>query len=77
VSETSSSSAAVSNGGTSTVQSPARRVEVKPLTDISVPLESIKPGEVTSYICYMNLHNKSDAYSSNCDIHDKLLNPLV
>jgi hypothetical protein len=54
VSETGSSSAAVSNGSTSTVQSPARRVEVMPLTDITVPLESIKPGEFTNYVCYMN-----------------------
>ncbi|XP_069694970.1 ADP-ribosylation factor-binding protein GGA1 isoform X2 [Periplaneta americana] len=41
--------AAVSNGGvnvSSTVNSPARRVEVKPLTDISVPLETIKPGSI-------------------------------
>ncbi|XP_021941879.1 ADP-ribosylation factor-binding protein GGA1 isoform X4 [Zootermopsis nevadensis] len=46
VSGTSSSSAAVSNGGTSTVRSPARKVEVKPLTDISVPLENIRPGSL-------------------------------
>jgi hypothetical protein len=50
VSESSSSSTAVSNGGASTVNSPARRVEVKPLTDVSVPLESIKPGEVTNHM---------------------------
>lgn len=50
VSGTSSSSAAVSNGGTSTVRSPARKVEVKPLTDISVPLENIRPGKFISYV---------------------------
>ncbi|PNF24162.1 hypothetical protein B7P43_G17364 [Cryptotermes secundus] len=46
VSEPSSHSAAANSGCTSAVQSPARRVEVKPLTDISVALESIRPGSV-------------------------------
>jgi hypothetical protein len=54
VSEPSSGNAAVSNGRTSAVQSPARRVEVKPLTDISVTLESIRPGEDINHVYYVN-----------------------
>ncbi|PSN45744.1 hypothetical protein C0J52_13782 [Blattella germanica] len=43
------SSIAVSNGNanvSSAVNSPSKRIEVKPLTDISVSLESIKPGTI-------------------------------
>jgi hypothetical protein len=54
VSKPSSGHAAVSNGRTSAVQSPGRRVEVKPLTDISVTLENIRPGEHVSHIYDVN-----------------------
>ena len=53
--EPTGASAAVSNGGesvSSTVDSPAKRVEVKPLSELSVSLESIKPGE--SYVQITN-----------------------
>ncbi|XP_033607424.1 ADP-ribosylation factor-binding protein GGA1 isoform X2 [Cryptotermes secundus] len=54
VSEPGSRSAAANSGRTSAVQSPARRVEVKPLTDISVTLESIRPGEDINHVYYVN-----------------------
>jgi hypothetical protein len=54
VSESSSGGAAVSNGRTSAVQSPGRRVEMKRLIDISVALDSTRPGEDVNNVYYVN-----------------------